>query len=290
MAISFGGALLAWNSGSIVGLFCCSGILWILFGIQQVRAILTTKHQRLFPVHLLRSYEMWILFAQTSASIAAMFITIYFIPLFFQFVYADSALQAGVRLLPLIFIGVFFSVLSGAVMSKLGYYMPWYFSGSALVIIGAALMRTVGVGSPVSLIYGYSIILSAGVGCFVQASFPVAQAKVPQGDLPAAVAFIGCAQLAGLAISFAIAYSIFLNTATSRIKSILPEAPQDAVQAAITGVRAQISSSLSGDVRVMVLQAISDSVSDVYNQVLATGAFSLLLSVFMKRERLFLQP
>jgi len=69
---------------------------------------------------------MWILFAQTSTLIAAIFTTIYFIPLFFQLVYADSALQAGVRLLPLIFIGVFFFVLSSAVMSKLGYYMPWY--------------------------------------------------------------------------------------------------------------------------------------------------------------------
>lgn len=120
-------------------------------------------------------------------------------------------------------------------------------------------MRTVGGDSPVSLIYGYSIILSAGVGCFVQAFFPVAQAKVPQEDVSAAVAFIGCAQLAGLALSFTIAYSIFLNTAINRIKSILPGAPQDAVQAAITGVGAHILSSLSDDVQVIVLQAVSDS-------------------------------
>lgn len=34
MAVSFGGASYPWTSGAIIGLFTCSGVLWIIFGIQ----------------------------------------------------------------------------------------------------------------------------------------------------------------------------------------------------------------------------------------------------------------
>ena len=290
MAISFGGALYAWKSSQIIGLFCGSAVLWMLFGVQQGKAFLTTEEQRLFPVHLLKSIDMWILFAQTAASIASMFLVICFIPIFFEFVHTDSALQAGTRLLPLIIVGVFFSVLSGAVMGKFGYYMPWYVAGSALVVVAAALMRTVNPDTASGSVYGYSIIFAAGVGCYTQASFPVAQAKVPNEDVPAAVAFIGCAQLGGLTLSFAIAYAIFLNTATASISALLPGEPTSVIQAAIAGVGGGLFDSLPAAVRSQVLQAVSDSVSKVYDQILATGAFSLVLALFMKRERLFLQP
>lgn len=33
-----------------------------------------------------------------------------------------------------------FALINGGVMSKNGYYMPWYVFGGALVMIGSALM------------------------------------------------------------------------------------------------------------------------------------------------------
>lgn len=80
MAISFGGALYAWSSATIIGLFVCSGILWILFAVQQAFAILTTREQRLFPVELIKYWELDILFCQSAVAISCIFITIYFTP------------------------------------------------------------------------------------------------------------------------------------------------------------------------------------------------------------------
>ena len=287
IAISFGGAIYAWNSGSTIGLFVVSGLLWIVFGLHQ--SLFANKKTRLFPVHLLKSRDMWILFAQTASSISLLFIELYFVPLYFQFVQADDPLMAGVRLLPLIVVGLFFSMVSGGVMGKYGWYMPWYLAGSLLAVAGAALMRSVGVSTSPTVVYGYTIVLAAGIGCFVQASFPVAQAKVPKEDVPASVAFIGCAQLGGLALSFSIAYSIFLNTATNQIGAILPTASTPAVQAAIAGVSSQTFGSLPPATKLQVLQAVTNSISHVYDQVLAGAVFSAILALFMNRERLFLQ-
>jgi hypothetical protein len=45
---------------------------------------------------------MVILFTKTAAAGTSSFIQIYFVPLLFQFVTGDGALEAGVRLLPFI--------------------------------------------------------------------------------------------------------------------------------------------------------------------------------------------
>lgn len=64
----------------------------------------------------------------------------FYIPLYFQFVRGDEPLTAAVRLLPFICIMVFFGLLNGAFMSKIGYYMPWYLFGGAFAVAGGSLM------------------------------------------------------------------------------------------------------------------------------------------------------
>lgn len=78
IVFAFGGSIYSWRSGQILGLFVCSVVLWILVGAQQAWTFFTNKNDQLFPVEYLKSYEMWILFAQTAASISCVFIPIYF--------------------------------------------------------------------------------------------------------------------------------------------------------------------------------------------------------------------
>ena len=49
-------------------------------------------------------------------------------------------MDAGIRLLPYVCLMVFTSILSGGLLPKTGYYIPWYISGSLLVTVGSALM------------------------------------------------------------------------------------------------------------------------------------------------------
>ena len=289
MAISFGGALYSWSSGQIIGLFCCAGVLCILFVLQQGFCILTSRERRLFPAHLLQNYEMWILWVETCASAAALFVPIYFIPLFFQFVRNDSALEAAVRLLPLILVSVTVSVLNGVVMGKTGYYMPWYVAGSALVVVACALLRMVSKTTSAAAMYGFTVILAVGVGSFTQTSFPVAQSKVAPSQIPQAVAFIGCAQLIGLALSFSIANCLFINMATLRIEAILPGTSLRQVQKAISGVGSELFERLPQGQKNQILDAVTRSIGNVYDMLLAGAALALILSLFMRREKAFTQ-
>lgn len=139
MAINFGGTLYAWNSGQIIALFVVAGILTIVFALQQAFSIFTRNQDRMFPVHFLRNKEAVLLFVITAAGNCAAFIPIYYIPLYFQFTRGDAALKAAVRLLPLICTISATILVNGALMSKFGYYQPWYVGGNVLILIGGVL-------------------------------------------------------------------------------------------------------------------------------------------------------
>ncbi|KAI4112194.1 MAG: hypothetical protein LQ339_000202 [Xanthoria mediterranea] len=290
MAINFGGSTYPWESGRIIGLFVTSGVLFILFGTQQGMALLTTKDRRIFPVEFLKRRIMLILFAETACASTATFLPIYFIPLFFQFVRNDSALEAGVRLLPFVVFLVVVCVANGAIMSIQGYYFPWYVIGGAFNLIGAALMYTVNSDSSTARIYGYSILLAVGAGAFVQASFSVAQAKVKPHMIPLAIGFITAGQIGGVTISLAIANSVFLNKSTQGILAVLPGIPKEQVQAAISGAESAFLSSLDEATRRGVLVAIVDAMRNIYILNIVAGALALVLCLGMKPgEKLFMK-
>lgn len=181
--LSFGGSLFAWKSATIIVLLCMSVVLLVLFGIQQVYCLFTTFERRLLPAQYFKSRTLALQFIASFMIGGPIFIPVYFIPLFFQFTKGDGALDAAVRLLPFLFMLVFFSLVNGAAMGKDGHYTPWYYFASVLIIIGSALMYTVDENTSTSHIYGYSVILGIGAGCVIQTAFIVAQASVPRQEM-----------------------------------------------------------------------------------------------------------
>ena len=289
MAISFGGVIFLWNSGQTIGLFVCSGVLFILLGFQQWFSIFTTAENRVFPVQYVKNREMVILFCEIASASTNSFIAIYFIPIYFQFVQNDQALRAGVRLLPYIIPLVFASMLNGALMEKLGYYLPWFFSGSFLIVVSNAMLFRITLTTHVGYIYGALVIGGIGTGLFVNAPFAIAQWLVPPSEIASAVGFITCAQVAGVTISLGIANTLFLNLAQNSISKILPGIPQSAVQGTISGVDSTLLTTLSPALQKLVLEGIIHAIQRVFILGIAAGCLSAILAVFMSREKINLR-
>ena len=121
-----------------------------------------------------------LLFVQSAAEGASIFISVYFIPLFFQFFRGDGALDAAIRILPFVCFLVFYSLANEAIMGKEGHYAPWYIGASVLIVIGSALLYTVNETTSTATIYGYTILLTTRASYVVQIGFIVAQAIVPR--------------------------------------------------------------------------------------------------------------
>ncbi|KAL4789040.1 major facilitator superfamily domain-containing protein [Aspergillus venezuelensis] len=286
MAIAFGGVLYPWGDSRIIGMFVGAGVLFILFFLQQRFTVLTSYTARVFPMQYLRNKEMVIVFIQTAAAGTSCFIPIYFIPIFFQFVRGDGALDAAVRLLPFIVPMVVFNLLNGWVLSATGYYMPTFFIGGALTIVGGALLTIIDVDTSVAQIYGALVVGGIGTGIFLQASFTVAQSLVPVEEMSMTVGFITCGQVGGSAIALSIANTVFLNRATAQVSALLPDQTGEQIQGLISGGNRELLSSLDTALRMDVLSALVRAITDAFVLDLTAGCVAVILAVFLERRKM----
>lgn len=165
--------------------------------------------------------------------------------------------------------------------------MPWYTLGGSLTLVGAALMYTVDQNTSEARIYGYLVIMGVGTGLWLQASFAIAQAVVDPENIPAAVGFCTLAQFLGITIALAIANSIYLNYSETKIAEILPNVSNSEIQALMEGVSGNFLDTLTARQKTQVLDVIVKAISKTYLLVVAGASMVVLLSFFMKREKLF---
>ncbi|KAJ5524144.1 hypothetical protein N7494_010794 [Penicillium frequentans] len=289
MAINFGGNLFAWAAGREIALWVVGGVMLLLFGLQQAFKIGTTTQERIFPGDLLRMPIMWLLFALMCAASTCVFIPTYYIPIYCQFVKGDSPLTAAVRLLPFIVLMVFSGLLNGALMSKLGYYMPWYLAGGILTSIGGGLMSTIDETSPISRVYGYSALIGIGAGMFIQTGFSVAQAKVSPSRASDAASLIAFTQNIGIVLALAISGSVFQNQALDSLQKLLPRIPREALRGAISGSNSDLIKTIPAETQAKVIHAIVYAMSHTYYLVITAAVMTAVGSLFLKRERIFVQ-
>jgi hypothetical protein len=291
MALTFGGAQWAWDNYRFVVTIVFFGLTLLGFIASQYFTILTTKEYRLFPGHFLRHRTMILLFIGTSACSSTIFIGAYYIPLFFQFARSDSAIMAAVRLLPFICVTIAVILLNGALLPRLGYYMPWYLLAGVSMTAGGACMYTIDSDTSPSRIYGYSILLAIGCGAGNQAGYSIAAAKVKPEEIAAAIGFINVAQIGSIVISLTIAGSVFQNLAFSNLRSALEGHgfTESEIRSAVAGTQSAVFQRGTREVQQLAVKAIIKAMDSVFTLPIAAGAVTLVSSIFMRREKLFMK-
>ncbi|KAI1264008.1 MFS general substrate transporter [Xylariaceae sp. FL1019] len=284
MVLGFGGALYSWTGSLLIALYVVTAVIWTTFALQQRFLLLTTD--RVFPIQFVGNWEMVVLFVWTSIAISNLVVTVYSLPLFFQFAYETSPLASGSYTIPYIGAIIVSIGTSGPIFAKFPYYKAWFAGASALMLIGNGLLTTLGYHTPIGTIAGYSIISGLGVGPVVQLGYTVAQVKVAATSVQEVSQFLSCAQMAGLALSLGIATSVFLNLTTDAIASILPGLPRSQIMNAIDSANAALFDGIDADVLLQVRETIARHVGQVFYLNVAGVAVGLVLAGLMKWERL----
>lgn len=283
MAINLGGVLFEWNSGSEIALFVVSGVLWIAFALQQLFCIFTTREKRLFPAHLLKHRMPVLLFIACSSVASVAYVSVYYIPLYFQFTRGDTAIYTAVRMLPFILLLITAIQLSGILMSRWGWYKPWYVVGSLAALISGALMaHYVDLQTPVGIFYVISAFLGAGAGAYTQSSFAVVQSDVPASEGPNGLALMLIAQLSGMALGLSISGAVYVNTAESALYKALPSIPRDQIDLLVAGASNGLLGTLPEHMRNLALEAIVASWQKTFIVVYVGAAASLAVAIFLK--------
>ncbi|KAL2752595.1 hypothetical protein ACRALDRAFT_1058457 [Sodiomyces alcalophilus JCM 7366] len=287
MALTFGGTVYAFDSRQEIALWTVSGVLLIVFVLVTVYHPLVEYRHRLYPIHLMKSMELNILQFAIFMAAGSMVTSLYYIPLLFQFTRGDGALIAGVRLLPFLCGMVFASVANGALMPRLGYYMPWYVLGNGLILIGSALMVTVEVSTSDAHIYGYTVILGVGCGSFFTSGFSVVQALVEPSELSNAISYMAIGQTLGQIIILSLGGSLFQNIGAQRLSKILPGVSQEEIIELTTGTHSTVFEALDSDLQAQVVHTVTMAIRNVFYVLLATAAPGLIGSLCLSRRKIY---
>ena len=290
VTVSLDGSTFAWGSGASIALWVVFGVVLVACVVQQYFSLFAIPNRRTFPCAFLGSRSLVLLYIATAGAASALFLTIYYIPLYFQFVHGDTAIQSSVRLLPCIFLFVFGVTLSGALQPAVGFYSPWYVVGGACSLAGSVLMYTVDRSTSTAAIYGYTVLIAFGTGLNAQMAYSIAAVKVSPHEVPAAVGFINVAQIGGFAITLAIATSLFQNVGYSNLESVLgPNGFSAAeIRAALAGTRNAISDA-DGGLQIAALDIVVNTISLEYTLAIAGSCMLFLAGLAMKWEQVVAQ-
>lgn len=263
LALEWGGTKYSWNSGTVIGLFCGSaGMLLVFLAWQYKRG-----DTAMIPLSLFR-IRIVVCSCLTQFFMAANLLTTsYYMAVYFQAVRGVAPMLSGVYLLPSILSQMFGAVLSGALVSRLGYYLPWAIASAAIASVGAGLLSTL---SPTTVTVAwvfFQIIGGTGRGLGMQMTLIAVQNTLPPEQNSVGMALLIFNQGLGGAL-----FQSFAQIAlTNGLKNALPHfAPnvnaQMVIDAGATGIRSVVA---KVDLR-NVLLAYSQAVNHVF--YLTTGA------------------
>jgi MFS family permease len=289
MAFTMAGGQWPWNDGRTIGTVVAFVVALVAFGLQQTFCLFTTEKNRSFPIHLLRSRSQILLYIGTASNITSLFVIVYFIPIYFQFVHNDSAIEAAVRLLPFVVVTVTFNLGAGHLLSKIKYYMPIFVVSGVFVTLGSSLLTAfLNPSTPASYIYGFTVLTALGSGLTLQIGYAIATLKAPahMGD---AISLQNVAQIGGSVIALVIAGQVFQSTAIRNLTDVLASTdytPAD-IQSIVAGAQSTLFQELSGDLKDAATAAITQAMQEAFLLVCVGGGVLTVAGLLMKREKLF---
>jgi len=276
LAMQWGGAEYPWNSARIIGLFCGAGAMLILFaGIQ-----LWKGEGAILPPRLFRDRN--ILFAMAFAFCfgGAIFPLIYYLALYFQAIQGVTAVQAGIKILPLLLAMVVSSIASGGLITGIGYYNAVAIPSMALFAAGSGALVTLDLTTPLREWFGFQVLAGLGVGAGFQLGALVVQTVLGQEDVAVATACVQFFQALGGGLMIGAAQAVFQN---GLISGVMHDAaginPQIFINSGADQVRPILRAMHREDAIVPVLTAYMDGLRDTYWITLACALAAFLATL-----------
>ncbi|KAJ3480194.1 hypothetical protein NLG97_g8129 [Lecanicillium saksenae] len=272
LALQWGGVRYPWHDGRVIGLFVVFGVLIVAFiGIQ-----LWKKEKATVPPRIFKDRTVWACSVYVICLGAAFFIMVYYLPIWFQAIQGSSAVNSGIRSLPLILALVILSMISGGVVTAVGYYTPALIVSSILMAVGAGMLTTLQVDSGNAKWIGYQCIFGFGVGIGMQQPMVALQTSLDPSDVPIGTAIVIFSQTLGGALFICVAQNVFQNKLVSNLVAA-GLAYQDVASVGATQIRKLISQeSLPA-----VLEAYNSAITNAFYVSASLAALSLLGALFV---------
>ncbi|KAJ5165487.1 Major facilitator superfamily domain general substrate transporter [Penicillium coprophilum] len=268
LALQWGGSTYLWSNGRVIALLVLFAVFMVVFiGVQVWRQENATLPPRVFSQR-----DVWGSSAFTFGLGASFFVLVYYLPIWFQATKGASAMESGIRNLPLLLAQVIFSIVAGVLVTTIGYYAPFMILSSVLMAIGAGLLSTFQPETSSGKWIGYQIIFGAGVGVGMQQALIAVQNSLPPKDIPIATATVMFSQTLGGAVFISVAQNIFTNELAKHLVHIPGVDPTRVVDLGATALQNSISRGLLP----AVIAAYNSGLVNAFYVSVAMGALSVV--------------
>ncbi|KAI0818275.1 putative efflux pump [Xylaria sp. FL0064] len=275
LALQWGGTTYPWNNGRIIALFVVFGVLLLAFlYIQWRQQENATVPPRIFRQRTVMAGSF---FAFTVGS--AFFLFVYYIPIWFQSVQGASAVNSGIRNLPLLLSVVVTSLFSGGLITIFGYYTPFMIFGSIIAAIGGGLLTTWKPDVSTGVWIGYQIVFGIGVGAGLQQPLIAVQTVLGIDDVPIGTSVIAFMQTLGGALFVSVGNSVFNNKLVEELVEHVPSVkPEDIIMVGSTNLQKVLPANILPD----VILSYNNALTTAYIVSTALAAISIFGAVFVE--------
>ncbi|KAI0204997.1 major facilitator superfamily transporter [Astrocystis sublimbata] len=223
LALQWGASDYPWSSPVVIGLFAGSGATAILFCLWEWRVGETA----LIPFHLVKRRIVWTSTVQNSFLFITNFVGANYVPIYFQAVKGVGPALSGVYTLPSILTQLVSVVVSGALVGRLGYYLPFGVLGGAITAVACGLIATWDPDTSTAEWIGYQVLFGFR-GIALQVAIISVQYAVTPTQSPVAIAFLVFAQNLLAAIFVVASNAIFTQSLTHQISELVPSVSPEA--------------------------------------------------------------
>lgn len=146
-----------------------------------------------------------------------------YIPIWFQAVQGVSAVESGIRTIPLVLSLTIASVLAGILTSKIGYYTPFAYTSGILATVGSGLFITFDLHTSEGKWIGYQILFGFGLGLGIQQGIVTAQTVLSRQDVPMGISLMFLVQQLGGAVFISVGENILTTQLVRGLSNVVKE-------------------------------------------------------------------
>ena len=184
---------------------------------------------------------------------------VYYLPFYFQLVLGTTASQSGVRTLPYLMSLLFTPMITGSLITLVGYYVPFMLVGCTLMTVGSGFLYTLSPNATSGHWIGYQFLAAFGAGLCRQIAFSAVPLVLVEDDLATASALVAFCNSLGPTMAIGIGQSIFTNTFERQAGSLPGIDVKVLVNKGATDLKAVIPANLLVAVKLAFNQALTQA-------------------------------
>ncbi|KAH8202202.1 hypothetical protein TruAng_003677 [Truncatella angustata] len=218
LALQYGGQSMAWKSSTVIGLLVGSVAIAVAFCCWEFNQ----GERAMIPPRLMKQRSVSVSSAFTFLFSGPYFLTIYYLPIYFQSVDGATPTMSGVYSLPLIIPVTICLILSGVCITATGHAAPLEVVGSALATVASGLLYTLDIDTSTGRWIGYQILGGVAWGMAWQVPIVIGQGNADPVDLPSITAIVLFFMNLGGTTMLSAAQAAFVNKLVQELPMTAP--------------------------------------------------------------------